>query len=40
MAKAQRCCETKQQLFVSYCHNDQQILHRIADELIKANYKI
>jgi hypothetical protein len=39
MAEAQNC-ETKKQLFVSYCHSDKEIVHRVADELKKLNYKI
>jgi hypothetical protein len=40
MAQAQRSCDTKNQLFVSYCHRDQEIVHRIADDLKNVNYKI
>ena len=40
MAQAQRSCESKKQLFVSYCHSNQEIVHRVADELTKLNYKI
>jgi hypothetical protein len=40
MAEAQRTCEGKKQFFLSYCHSDKDIVHRVADELIKLNYKI
>jgi uncharacterized protein with NAD-binding domain and iron-sulfur cluster len=40
MGEAQRSCESKKQLFVSYCHSNQEIVHRVADELTKLNYKI
>jgi hypothetical protein len=40
MAEAQGNCESKKQLFVSYCHSNKEIVHRVADELIKLNYKI
>jgi hypothetical protein len=40
MAEAQRSCETKKQLYFSYCHRDNQIVHRVALELSKVNYKI
>jgi hypothetical protein len=40
MTEAQRSCETKNQLFVSYCHSNKEIVHRVADELTKLNYKI
>jgi hypothetical protein len=40
MTGTQSSCEIKKQLFVSYCHADQRIIHRIADELTKLNYKI
>jgi hypothetical protein len=40
MAEAQRSCETEKQFFLSYCHVNKDIVHRVADELIKLNYKI
>ncbi len=40
MAKVQRSCEGKNQLFLSYCHCNKEIVHRVADELTKLNYKI
>jgi hypothetical protein len=40
MAEAQRSCETKKQLFVSYCHSNKEIVYKVADELTKVNYKI
>jgi hypothetical protein len=40
MGEAQSTCETKNQLFVSYCHSNKEIVHRVADELTKLNYKI
>jgi hypothetical protein len=40
MAEAQISCESNKQLFASYCHRDQEIVHKIADELTKVNYKI
>jgi hypothetical protein len=40
MAEAQRRCETKNQLFVSYSHSNKEIVHKIADELTKVKYKI
>jgi uncharacterized protein with NAD-binding domain and iron-sulfur cluster len=40
MGEAERSCETKKHLFVSYSHSNKDIVHRVADELIKLNYKI
>jgi hypothetical protein len=40
MAEAQRSCEGKKELFLSYCHSNKDIVHKIADELTKINYKI
>jgi hypothetical protein len=40
MGEAQSSCKTKIQLFVSYCHSNKEIVHRVADELTKINYKI
>jgi hypothetical protein len=40
MAEAKISCESNKQLFVSYCHRDREIVHKIADELTKVNYKI
>jgi uncharacterized protein with NAD-binding domain and iron-sulfur cluster len=40
MGEAERSCETKKHLFVSYSHSNKEIVHRVADELIKLNYKI
>jgi hypothetical protein len=40
MAETHRSCEGKKQLFLSYCHKNKEIVHRVADELIKLNYKI
>jgi hypothetical protein len=40
MAEAHRSCDTKNQLFVSYSHSNKEIVHKIADELTKINYKI
>jgi hypothetical protein len=40
MGEAQSSCETKNQLFVSYCHSDKEIVYRVADELTKVNYQI
>jgi hypothetical protein len=40
MAQAQRSCETEKQFFLSYCHSNKEIVHKVADELIKINCKI
>jgi len=40
MTEAKSSCVSKKQLFFSYCHSNKEIVHRVADELIKLNYRI